>query len=112
MINLEIKEERKVAGDGQYRVRANLTEHISNLEQVNDKLQDSLDNITDVIKILEGDTWKGQSKAAALDLLSIFRIFHEKLLELNRDNVQSMKELDDEASQYMNGGGSIPAEWR
>lgn len=101
-----------MSGDGQYRLKQSLEEHISSLESVNDKLQDSLDNIVEVIKILEGDTWKGQSKVAALDLISIFKIYHEKLLEVNRNKVNAMKELDECATQYMNGGGSIPSTWR
>ena len=43
-----------MSGDGQYRLKQSLEEHISNLESVNDKLQESLDNIMEVIKILEG----------------------------------------------------------
>ena len=96
----------------QYRLKSNLPERICELEQVNSKLQDSLDNIVEVIKILEGDTWKGQSKVAALDMLSIFKVYHEKLLDVNRNNVEVMKEFNEDASQYMNGGGRIPSTWR
>lgn len=94
----------------QYRVDSNLGNQNNKLGQVNEKLKDSLTGVLDVIRILEGDTWEGKSKEAALAMLSILHTYHLKLIEASQRNLTALTELEEKANSYM-ASGAIPTLW-
>lgn len=94
-----------------YKLFDNVHEDVGNFMTANKTLEESLEKINQVMAILDTDAWQGRSKDAAVDLMSILKQYHEKLLSVVEDNLSTMIDLENNASEYMQNG-KMPSIWK
>ena len=90
-----------------YRVDKNIEEEICELIKANEMVAESLKNTEGIIEILKSGVWTGKSNDTAVTLMEIFKEYHNKLLELDNEHLELLKQLDDNATTYMMNG-NIP----
>ena len=94
-----------------YRLDNSIHDDIGNFMNGNKTLQESLDTVNEVLSILNTDVWKGNSKESAIDLMTILKKYHEMLLSVAKDNVDTMVKLETKAEEYMHSG-KMPSLWK
>jgi len=94
-----------------YKLFDNVHNDVGSFMNANKTLQESLDKINQAMAMLDTDVWQGRSKDTAIDLISILKQYHEKLISVAEDNLNAMTELEKNAEEYMQNG-SMPAIWK
>lgn len=94
-----------------YRLYDSIHEDVGNLMNANETLEDALDKINAALATLDTNVWQGESKKAAVDLLLILKKYHEKLIDVAKDNLEAMTKLENNASEYMQNG-KMPSLWK
>lgn len=94
-----------------YRVYDSIHDDVGNLMNANKTLEESLEKLNQALAMLDTDVWQGQSKKAAVDLLTILKKYHEKLIDVAKDNLDAMTNLENNASDYMQNG-TMPSLWK
>ncbi|SFD27979.1 hypothetical protein [Clostridium uliginosum] len=94
-----------------YKLDNSIHDNIGDFMKANKTMQESLDKVNAALAILDTDVWTGKSKDSAISLMLILKKYHEALLSVAEDNLDTMLKLETNASEYMQNG-KMPSLWK
>ncbi|MGE5628793.1 MAG: hypothetical protein ACM3X7_11935 [Solirubrobacterales bacterium] len=94
-----------------YKLSNSIHDDIGNFIKAGNTLQEALDKVDEVLSILDTDVWQGKSKESAISLMSILKKYHEALIKVAEDNLDTMNKLENNAGVYMESG-HMPSIWK
>ena len=83
------------------RLNSDISEVVNQLSQCKESMDYALRSVKDIRAFIDSEVWRGKTKTVTVALLELCIKFHSELNKCISDSYVIMKDLEDNANDYM-----------